>query len=78
MNWEAISAISDILAALAVVVTLVYLAIQIRRKHFGDKVDDNASGTRSSGDVLRFDGERFTARRDIFSRAARSRCTQLW
>lgn len=31
MSWDAISAISDILAALAVVVTLVYLAIQIRQ-----------------------------------------------
>ena len=29
MDWDAISAISDILAALAVVATLVYLAIQI-------------------------------------------------
>ena len=31
MNWDAISAISDTLAALAVVATLVYLAIQIRQ-----------------------------------------------
>lgn len=31
MNWEAISAIGEILAALAVVVTLIYLAKQIRQ-----------------------------------------------
>ena len=31
MNWEAISAISDFLAAIAVIVTLGYLAVQIRQ-----------------------------------------------
>ena len=31
MNWEAISAVSDFLAALAVIVTLGYLAVQIRQ-----------------------------------------------
>ena len=31
MNWEAVSAISGILAAIAVVLTVVYLAIQIRK-----------------------------------------------
>jgi len=31
MNWEAISAIADILGAIAVVITLVYLALQVRQ-----------------------------------------------
>ena len=31
MNWEAVGAVSDLLAAIAVIVTLVYLAIQIRQ-----------------------------------------------
>ncbi len=30
MNWEAVSAISEIIGAIAVVVSLVYLAIQVR------------------------------------------------
>lgn len=33
MNWEAIGAISEIIGAIAVVVTLVYLAIQIRQSN---------------------------------------------
>lgn len=31
MNWEAISSIADILAAIGVICSLIYLAIQIRR-----------------------------------------------
>jgi len=31
MNWDAISAISDILGAIAVLATLIYLAVQIRQ-----------------------------------------------
>jgi hypothetical protein len=31
MNWEAISAVGEIVGAIAVVVTLMYLAVQIRR-----------------------------------------------
>ena len=33
MNWEAISAIGEIVGALAVVITLVYLAIQVREQN---------------------------------------------
>lgn len=32
MNWEAIAAVADIIASIAVVVSLVYLSIQIRRQ----------------------------------------------
>ena len=31
MNWEAVSAISGILAVIAVILTVVYLAIQVRK-----------------------------------------------
>lgn len=31
MNWEAISAISEVVGAVAVVVSLIYLALQIRQ-----------------------------------------------
>jgi hypothetical protein len=31
MNWEAISAIGEVVGAIAVVVTLIYLAVQVRR-----------------------------------------------
>jgi hypothetical protein len=30
MNWEAIAAISQIVAAIGVIITLVYLAVQVR------------------------------------------------
>ena len=33
MNWEAIGAVSEIIGALAVVVTLAYLAVQIRQSN---------------------------------------------
>ena len=33
MNWEAIEAVSEIIGALAVVITLAYLAIQIRQNN---------------------------------------------
>ena len=31
MNWEAIGAIGEFVGAVAVVVTLIYLAVQVRR-----------------------------------------------
>lgn len=31
MNWEAISAVGEILGASAVLITLIYLAVQIRQ-----------------------------------------------
>ncbi len=33
MNWDAIGAVGEIVGALAVVVSLVYLAIQVRRQN---------------------------------------------
>ena len=43
MNWEAIGAIGEVIGAAAVVITLVYLAIQIRQSN-----QTNASGIRQS------------------------------
>ena len=48
MNWEAIGAISEFIAALAVVVTLIYLAIQIKQNTSALK----SSATQSSHDQL--------------------------
>jgi hypothetical protein len=31
MNWEAVSAIADVFASIAVLVTLIYLALQVRQ-----------------------------------------------
>ena len=33
MNWDAISAIAELLGALAVIVTLIYLAVQLRQQN---------------------------------------------
>jgi hypothetical protein len=33
MNWEALAAIAEFVGAIAVVVTLIYLAVQIRQNH---------------------------------------------
>jgi hypothetical protein len=38
MNWEAIGASAEALAALAVIVTLIYLAIQLNQKNRMAKV----------------------------------------
>ena len=38
MNWEAVSAIAEVLGAIAVVVSLVYLALQIRAQNLEARV----------------------------------------
>jgi hypothetical protein len=43
MNWEAISALSEVIGAIAVVATLAYLAVQIRQS-----TETNASAIRQS------------------------------
>ncbi len=47
MNWEAISAIAEIVGSVAIVVTLVYLAVQIRQS------------TRASQSAARFESGRY-------------------
>jgi len=48
MNWEAISAIAEIVGAVAVIVTLAYLAVQIRQN--SRMIERNAEATRVSAD----------------------------
>ena len=48
MNWEAVSAISELIAAIAVVATLVYLAIQVRQNTSALK----SAATQSAHDQL--------------------------
>ena len=49
MNWEAISAVADVFAALAVLITLVYLAGQLRQAK--DQIE--LSGQRHRADAAR-------------------------
>jgi hypothetical protein len=42
MNWEAIGAIGEVLGALGVIITLAYLAIQIRQNTRSQRVDSYA------------------------------------
>lgn len=49
MNWEALSAIADLLAAIAVLVTLVYLAVQVRQA----KDEVTLTGQRHRADAAR-------------------------
>jgi hypothetical protein len=49
MRWEAISAVADLVAAIAVLVTLVYIAIQVRQA----KDQINLSGQRHRADAAR-------------------------
>ncbi|MFT4562959.1 MAG: hypothetical protein ACI9BW_002710 [Gammaproteobacteria bacterium] len=46
MNWDALGAISELVGALAVVATLVYLAIQIRQNT--KQIEENTSTVRAS------------------------------
>ena len=50
MNWEAIGAIGEILGALTVVLTLAYLATQVRQNSLGMKVSAKLEITRQFSD----------------------------
>ena len=52
MNWEAIGAVGEILSALAVLVTLAYLAIQVRQNVKLTKASIRESRTAASQRVL--------------------------
>jgi len=39
MNWEALGALAEIVAAAAVVITLLYLAIQVRHSNRQTEID---------------------------------------
>jgi len=51
MNWEAVSAIGEIVGAIAVVATLVYLAIQIRQSRQTDRTSAYDSSIRNLIDI---------------------------
>ena len=52
MNWDAIGAIGELLGALVVVVTLGYLAIQIRQNTAQQKREETVSVQRGQNEVL--------------------------
>ena len=52
MNWDAIGAIAELTAALGVIITLIYLAIQIRNSTTVDRANIRANLTAGSHNVL--------------------------
>ena len=52
MNWEAIGATDEILGALAVVATLVYLSVQVRQNSKLAKAAIQENRTHSSGKCI--------------------------
>lgn len=52
MNWEAIGAISELIGAIAVVVTLIYLAIQIRQNTRAIRLDTGHDITEEYRDIF--------------------------
>lgn len=52
MNWEAIGAIGEIVAAAAVLITLIYLAVQIRQNTNQMERSDRAARGQSYQDLL--------------------------
>ena len=52
MNWDAIGAIGEVLGALVVVVTLVYLAVQIRQNTAQQKREETVSIQRGQNEVV--------------------------
>lgn len=39
MNWDAVSAVGEVLGAIAVIVTLLYLAVQVRQARMAQRLD---------------------------------------
>jgi hypothetical protein len=52
MNWQAISAVSEIVGAVAVVISLIYVAAQIRQNTLQTRSDGHARVTDSYNDLL--------------------------
>ena len=57
MNWEAIGAISEIIGAIAVVVTLIYLAVQVRQNSEIQAADVRATNFFGMADTWRIGAE---------------------
>jgi len=65
MNWDAIGAIGELLGALVVLVTLIYLAVQVR--HSRDLLEDNKkiATSQAAADLMsRFESINLTVARD--------------
>jgi hypothetical protein len=52
MNWEAIGAISEVIGAIGVLITLTYLAIQIRSQNQSMRIQNMRSRASESGSVF--------------------------
>ena len=52
MNWDAIGAMGEVVGALAVVVSLLYLAIQIRNQNKESRLNSVSEAARQWNDVL--------------------------
>ena len=52
VNWDAIGAVGELLGSATVVVTIVYLAIQIKQSAKSAKSASNSQGRAAVGDVL--------------------------
>ena len=49
MNWEAIGAVGEVLGAIGVIVTLAYLAVQIRRNTTAMRAESSRSSAQATG-----------------------------
>ena len=52
MNWDALGAVGELLGAIAVVATLVYLARQVRASNRASAIESRVSNQRSYSDFL--------------------------
>ncbi|MEH6588586.1 MAG: hypothetical protein V7720_18700, partial [Halioglobus sp.] len=53
MNWEAIGAIGEVVGGIGVIVTLLYLALQVRASTVASKVESKLAATRMYSDFLK-------------------------
>jgi hypothetical protein len=52
MSWEAIGAIGEVVGAIAVVLTLVYLAVQVRENTKSSRIQERQNTTRQFADTM--------------------------
>jgi len=57
INWDAIGAIGEIVGALGVIVTVGYLAIQVRQNTFASRAQTYQERTNASRDLIRWSVE---------------------
>lgn len=66
MNWEAIGAIGEVVAAAAVIFTLIYLAVQIRQNTATIRISESAHRATIETELNKLFHER---RRDLYTDA---------